>query len=276
MGTGLPWDFRIGPGTASERRHLEEMVPDLPRQSLLVADAGFVGYDFFQKIEAAQQRFLVRVGANIRLLQALGYAEHEGPTTVYLWPDNRSQKPPIVLRLMVLAQGKKKMYLVTNVLDEAALSKKTAALLYEMRWGIEVFYRSTKQTLQRRRVLSHTPAAAKCEFTWTMLGVWLLGLMSVSGILQRGGDPLSWSGARARHRVRQAMRRVATTQRCPQTLSAELAQATKECYVRLGSKKARDWPHKKKEEPPGSPEITLATRKQLRAAQRHKKKRIAA
>ena len=30
MGTGLPWDFRIGPGTAGERRHLEEMLADLP------------------------------------------------------------------------------------------------------------------------------------------------------------------------------------------------------------------------------------------------------
>jgi len=36
MGTGLPWDFRIGPGTASERRHLEDMLPDLPRRSLVV------------------------------------------------------------------------------------------------------------------------------------------------------------------------------------------------------------------------------------------------
>jgi len=33
MGTGIPWDFRIGPGTASERRHLEEMLADLPPRS---------------------------------------------------------------------------------------------------------------------------------------------------------------------------------------------------------------------------------------------------
>jgi hypothetical protein len=43
MGTGVPWDFRIGPGKASERRHLEEMLPDLPPRSLVVADAGFTG-----------------------------------------------------------------------------------------------------------------------------------------------------------------------------------------------------------------------------------------
>jgi hypothetical protein len=34
MGVGLPWDFRVGPGTDSERRHLEQMLEDLPQKSL--------------------------------------------------------------------------------------------------------------------------------------------------------------------------------------------------------------------------------------------------
>src|SRR5713226_6588433 len=71
MGTGLPWDFRVGPGTASERRHLEEMLPDLPKQSLVVADAGFTGYEFYRRILAAKQSFLLRVGANVHLLRKL-------------------------------------------------------------------------------------------------------------------------------------------------------------------------------------------------------------
>ena len=67
MGTGVPWDFRIGPGTASERRHLEEMLADVPPRSLLVADAGFTGYEFYGRILAAKQRFLLRVGSNVHL-----------------------------------------------------------------------------------------------------------------------------------------------------------------------------------------------------------------
>jgi hypothetical protein len=38
--TGLPWSFRVGPGTTSERAQLREMLGDLPQGSLLVADAG--------------------------------------------------------------------------------------------------------------------------------------------------------------------------------------------------------------------------------------------
>jgi hypothetical protein len=82
LGLGLPWDYRVGPGTASERRHLEQMLADLPPQSLVVADAGFVGYDLCRRLLKARHSFLLRVGANVRLLQELGYAEVEGGDTV--------------------------------------------------------------------------------------------------------------------------------------------------------------------------------------------------
>ena len=41
--TGCVWDWRQGPGTASERQHLRAMLDTLPPRSLVVADAGFVG-----------------------------------------------------------------------------------------------------------------------------------------------------------------------------------------------------------------------------------------
>lgn len=125
MGTGLPWDFRIGPGTDSERRHLEDMLASLPRQALVVADAGFTGYDLFRRLLGAEQHFLIRVGANVHLLKKLGYFEQEGADTVYLWPTKNAHEPPVTLRLIERRQGKKKMYLVTSVLDHKALSDKS-------------------------------------------------------------------------------------------------------------------------------------------------------
>jgi hypothetical protein len=272
MGTGVPWDFRIGPGTASERRHLEEMLADLPPRSLLVADAGFTGYEFYRRIAAAQQSFLLRVGSNVRLLRELGYFEQEGRDTVYLWPERNENEPPVVLRLIERCDGKKKMYLVTNVLDKKALTEKSAGVLYEMRWGVEVFFRSLKQTLEKRRMLSRTPAAVKCELTWALLGLWLLGLMTASAILARGGDPLAWSAAKARDRVRRSMRRALRRGRRDRGLVRDLAHAVKDGYVRRALKKARDWPHKKTEKPPGEPKIQSATAGQRRAAKRVKAK----
>jgi hypothetical protein len=276
MGTGLPWDFRIGPGTASERRHLEDMLADLPRRSLVVADAGFWGFDFYSRMNAAGQHFLMRVGSNVHLLKELGYYEFEDGSTVYLWPDERHTEAPVVLRLIVLRRGKQAMYLVTNIFDESALSEKTAAVLYEMRWGVEVFFRSTKQTLQKRKMLSHTPEAAQCELTWAVLGIWLLGWMSVAGMIKAGRDPLRWSAARARERVREALRRCLTGQHCPESLSEQLADARTDSYQRQGGKRARDWPHQKKEKPPGSPKIAEADARQKLAATQVKSKKVAA
>ena len=46
VGTGLPWAWRTGPSDSSERGHLEEMLSELPENTLITADAGFIGYDF--------------------------------------------------------------------------------------------------------------------------------------------------------------------------------------------------------------------------------------
>lgn len=269
MGTGLPWDFRIGPGTASERRHLESMLTDLPTNALVVADAGFTGYDLYTRILEARRSFLLRVGSNVSLLKKLGLLEREGKSTVYLWPDKRRNRPPLVLRLIVIRRGKKAIYLVTNESEET-LSTASAALLYEMRWGVEVFFRSCKQTLEKRTMRSRTAESARCELTWAVFGIWLLGLMSVVGIIDRGQDPLLCSVAKARKRVRKAMRNAGKPRPRGQqlTLLEELAEATQDGYTRLGSKKARNWPQKKKEKPPGAPKIEVATSEQRKRAKR--------
>lgn len=93
MGTGLPWDFRIGPGTASERRHREDMRADLPPRALVVADAGFSGYDRYRRMVAARRSFLLRVGRNVHFLRRLGVVRREGASVVYLGPKKHEHEP---------------------------------------------------------------------------------------------------------------------------------------------------------------------------------------
>jgi hypothetical protein len=91
------------------------MVPELPAHARLVADAGFVGYDLWQTLLTAGHHFVIRVGAHGRLLRQLGGTREYAPV-VYLWPDQAAQKrqPPLVLRLVVVQDGKQPVYLVTN------------------------------------------------------------------------------------------------------------------------------------------------------------------
>jgi len=83
------------------------MVPELPAQALLVADAGFVGYDLWQTLLTAGHHFVIRVGANVRLLHQLGWTR-EYAQVVYLWPDYAARKhqPPLGLRRVVVQEGK--------------------------------------------------------------------------------------------------------------------------------------------------------------------------
>jgi hypothetical protein len=265
MGLGLPWDYRVGPGTASERAHLKQMVQDLPPEALVVADAGFVSYALCRRLLRHGRHFLLRVGGNITLLKDLGYYHEERDGLVYLWPQKHRQHRPLVLRLIVLRPGKQDVCLLTDVLDPTQLTDEEAATLFGMRWGEEVFYRSYKQTLQRRKLLSRTGATCQAEAQWTLLGLWLLGLMTVSRLVAARVDPLEFSVARARDAVRRALRD-RCARRGPRSLEAALQAAVKDRYARQGSKAARNYPRKKRQKPPGPPRIQPATKAEVKRA----------
>jgi hypothetical protein len=271
LGLGLPWDFRTGPGTDSERRHLEDMLDDLPARSLIVADAGFCGYQLCQNILHRGHSFLLRVGGNVTLLRDLGYHVEQDGNLVYLWPEDFRNQPPLVLRLISLTRGSETIYLLTNVLDPEQLSDADAAVLYEMRWDVEVGYRSYKQTLNRRTMKSRTPEMCLVESQWTMLGLWLLGLLCVSRQLTSRSHPRRWSAAAARDAVRCALRR--PDRSCRRGwLDSKLRQAIHDSYLRQCSKQARNYPRKKSEKPPGPPKIKPATPHQIRLATKLREK----
>ena len=270
MGTGLPWAWRTGPGTDAERGHLRSMLATLPAGALLVADAGFTGYDLLRALLEQGLWFLIRVGANVRLLKDLGLEVAVEGDTVWLWPQGKRDQRPLKLRLIRLKRGSGssgQMCLLTNVFDQERLSDQTAAAFYRMRWGVEVFFRSFKQTLQQRKMRSAAPEPALLELHWALVALLLLGLMSVETLVTDGHDPLQLSVALALRVVRLSMRTPRTWRRRGD-LRVLLAKAVKDSYRRRGSKKARDWPHKKRESPPGIPKIRKATRNERSRAQR--------
>jgi len=275
MGTGLPWCWKIGKANDAERNHLRDMLKLLPKMVLLIADAGFTGYELMTEILSQGHSFLIRVGSNVKLLKELGYAVVENDGTVYLWPSQvmKDNRPPLVLRMIVLQRKGKKIFLLTNV-DEKKLSDRQAGVFYEMRWGVEVFYRSLKQTLGHRKMLSRAPRQTAAELAWTMVGLKVLGLMSVERIILGGKDPLSWSVAMSLQVVRSA-----AAERHGggyKDMFGALAGCVKDEYKRKGPKKARNWPHKKRETPPGEPEIRKANEKELAKIEELKRKTNAA
>ena len=206
VGTGLPWDWRSGPSDSSERQHLQEMLAELPENTLIAADAGFVGYEFWRSVMEADHHFVIRAGANVRLLKKLGYAR-EYDQTIYLWPDAVAKKtlPPLVLRAVWVHDGKQPMCLVTNVLSKSRLSDRQIVEIYKARWGVELFFRTFKQTFGRRKLRSHAAENARLEIDWSLIGLWSVCLLAQRELVQAGYSPSDLSPAAAIKAIQQVM-----------------------------------------------------------------------
>lgn len=265
IGLRLPWDWRIGPADSSERAHTLQMLPALPSNSILVADAGFVGYDFTQSVLDQSFELLIRVGSNLRLLKKLGYAR-ESSGTVYVWPEKacRGKLPPLVFRLVTVQATKHPVHLLTSV-AKSRLSDRQVAQLYRERWGIEVFYRSFKQTFGRRKLRSLAAENAVVELHWSMMGLSAIGLYASRELASQQIAPAELSLAAALQAFRNTARDYLHPRKSHNSLNRQLQSAVKDSYTR-DSKTSRDYPRKKRESPPSPPTIRIATRKQRQAA----------
>lgn len=266
LGIGLPWGWTRGASDSGERGHLLKMLDWLPERSLLTADAGFVGYAFWQALLDAGHDFLIRAGANVTLLKQLGYFR-EGTNRVYLWPDRHAcqRQPPIVLRLVVVHDGKQPVYLVTSVLEKAKLSDQQVIELYKARWGVEVFYRSFKRTFDRHKLRSASPHHALIELDWSLLALWAACLYAKHQQAQAGEDIGKTSVAGVLRVIRRAVHAYALP------VSQLLARALVDSY-RRENKASRDYPRKKTDYRAASPPTILkATKNQITLAQELKR-----
>jgi hypothetical protein len=244
--TGLLWDWRIDGARASEKHHLLEMIPDLPDDALLLADAGFVGLPIWEKLNDHGTPFLIRVGGNVHLLTNLWpqTQTRQERGIVYAWPQRaRKTSPPLKLRLIKVGSGRNVVYLLTNVLDARQLSRRTAGAIYRKRWGVEVFYRTFKRTLGCAKLRSKAARRARIEFEWALVATAIMTLLGIDAMVQRRRNPHRFSPAQALRVLRDALRREPSP--APQShraLQEALAQCQTDAYQRRRSKQSRHRP----------------------------------
>lgn len=268
LGSGLPFRWRIEGPEGSEQASLRAMIDELPAGARIVGDAAYVGYPLWSEIITSGRTFVVRVGSNVTLLKKL-CAFKTSDDCVFCWPLRalQNKRPPLMLRLIVVNNGRRPIYLVTNEFD---LTDQKAWDLYQQRWGVEVFFRTVKQTCQRSKLRTQTPENVITELNWTLLGIWAALFLGKRELRQRGTPIARMSPVKVLNAFGDAVLGVALCASLAPRLFEQLAAAINpDESRRQTSKTARTHTGKKKHSPCGKPKLKTATEHQRQLAKAH-------
>lgn len=274
---GIPFCWRLGKGSKpSERSHLIFMLRWLPQAALIVADAGYVGYEVVATM-MTKVAFLIRMSSN-----ATFYSEANEPLDqfregiVYYWPKTQQKegKPPLRGRLMRIhsVRHKTDVWLFTNVEDTQQLSWEMAATCYRWRWENEGFFRTYKRTLRKATLMSRTVAQVHREAEASMIATQLLlgqGAMAMPPAL-KNGLPVMCSPRRV---LLEARHDISARKEPTEPFAERITRAERERRVRTSAKEKREWPRRKPHTAPHPPillrltdEQKIILHKQLQAA----------
>jgi Transposase DDE domain len=182
--TGVPWSWCLGKGNAAERDHLRRLLPTLPGLALVVADAGFDGYDLAVSILDSGASFLIRMSSKSHLFvdRPVDLERFRQGNASY-WPGRARQAklPPLPLRL-IRVRGRRRgqdpkravdVWLLTDV-DAPRMSIAQAGSFYRLRWENEGLFRSYKRTLKKVHLTGRTVRSVHREAYGSLLACQLL------------------------------------------------------------------------------------------------------
>ncbi len=247
---------------------------EFPENTLFCGDAGFVGYDFWSAILAAGGNFLVRVGANVKLLAQQADLKRLGGGNVLCWPKGKmdSGAEPLHLRLVKVKIGRTAMWMLTSVLDRKKLPKKKIVKYYKMRWGMEIEYRGLKQTIDKGNLRCRNSDRVYVELDWSIRAMAFAELTALREQIssregrqthdEQGYDPKHRSLANTMRALRKCMRTLNKCANPSNDLLCQLSSALVEKYDNRADKRARYRPRNPDKRPLGEPTIRKLNRTQ--------------
>ena len=266
--TGLLWAWRLGKGYNRERSHLLALLPTLPASALVVADAGYNGYELACALTQAGVAFVIRMSGKDRL-----YTEADVDRTnftsgeVLLWTKaaQTAEQSPLRVRLLRLRGNKRRdVWLLTSVLDSQRLTATMAGQYYRWRWENEGLFRTFKRTLAKVKLLSRTVRLLHREAEGALLATQLL----LAQRLQVQGQRPTTTAEPERcspRKVLLAIREVISGKIDPrdaQTFAQRMQAATREERQRTSSKVKRPWPRRVNHKPQKPPSFLTLTKQE--------------
>jgi hypothetical protein len=274
LSTGVPWSWRLGKGNASERDHLRQLLTGLPALALIVADAGFDGYDLAVALLDSGASFLIRMSSKSHLLvKRLPDLEVFRQGKVSYWPGRaqQAQRPPLRLRLIRVRSRRGKdpkravdVWLLTDV-EADRMTIPQAASFYRLRWENEGLFRSYKRTLSKVHLVGRTVRAVHREAYGSLLACQLLlaqGAWALRGARDRDSAVVRPCSTRqAILAVRKELQAAMKADR-RESYRDRLARSARERRKRTSPKQKRVWPQRTPHKPPKAPRLLMMDEKQ--------------
>jgi len=276
LATGVPFAWRFGKGTASERDHLRHLLKTLPKKALVVCDAGYTGYELARDMMAQGVDLLIRMSSTVTL-----YTEKKEPLkrfregVVYYWTEKARKQGGLPLRLrLIRVEGKKRtkkgteyydVWLLTSVLQRRRLPFSAASRYYRWRWENEGYFRSYKRTLSMVKLSSRTVPLVHREAEGSMLAMQLLLAITATALPRSSAEEAPKGSLRkAVLEFRKEFQHLAGCRR-RRHLGHRLSQASRERRSgRTSGKTSRAWPRRTPHTPPKPPQVlTLGKLKNL-------------
>jgi hypothetical protein len=265
--SGVPWAWRLGRGTASERAHLLQLLPLLPAAALLVADAGYSGFEFTKTLMEKNIAFLLRMSSKVTLytVKEVALAEYQEGLVYYFAAQNQKEKKPLLLRLICIRGDKSKdVWLLTNVLEPKRLSAASAGKFYRWRWENEGQFRAYKRTLAKVKLVSRTLGLVHREAEGSLLALQLMLAQAIVALPPRAKASKAAERVCSPRKVLLAIRdeMYGRLRRGHPRYYDKLKQAVRERRERTSAKAIRPWPRRTPHKPPKPPKILTLTEAQ--------------
>jgi hypothetical protein len=166
----------------SEREEAAALLPQVPKQSVVLFDRGYPSYDLFRLLSTTyRQSFVFRCPASstfpaVEAVVKSGKAE----ATIWITPSNkalarlsarqRTRLKAIRVRVILLHHPDGTVsVLITNLLNRRRYPREAIVALYFRRWQVENYYRDEKVTLQIETFHSRTPNGIRQELFAAMI-----------------------------------------------------------------------------------------------------------
>jgi len=180
------------PYSSCEIQLARELLPVIPKRSLVLMDRHFLAYDLLWDLHAGERDFVVRVPKNIkpRLLRRLGPGDAIVEVAI---PRNYRRTRPDMPRTWTLrmisyrpAGRKETIRLFTSLVLETEITKAALAALYHERWEEETVIDEIKTHLcdcqtVNRAVVFRSRASLRVEQEWYGLLLAYNGVRKVMG-----------------------------------------------------------------------------------------------